>query len=188
MATFDDRGGVDMPVAAQVYDRFDEDLRAFINKRVGNREDAEDILQDVYVKIYARIDTLEDRQKVAAWVYRVARNAVIDHYRTSRPQSELPEVGVDFPDPVEAEFEQRLSHSVRGLLSFLSPEHYEALYLTEYEGLTQTELAERLGLSLSGAKSRVQRARASLKKALLDCCRFELDARGRVVDYGPHPE
>ena len=74
------------------------------------------------------------------------------------------------------------------MLEGLPPEHREALHLTEYEGLTQKELAERLGIGLSGAKSRVQRARTRLKALLLACCHFELDARGRVMNYGPKRE
>ena len=175
-----------MPVAVQqVYERFDEDLRAFVRRRVGDGDAAEDILQDVYLKIHSRIDTLKDEEKVRAWVYRVARNAIVDYHRLTKPSSELGEVPDEPPDPSEAELERELSGSVRRMLASLPPEHREALYLTEYEGLTQKELAERLGISLSGAKSRVQRARTRLKAALLDCCHFELDARGRVIDYGP---
>ncbi|HLZ55439.1 MAG TPA: sigma factor-like helix-turn-helix DNA-binding protein, partial [Ktedonosporobacter sp.] len=61
----------------------------------------------------------------------------------------------------------------------------QALVLTEYQGLTQKELGERLGLSFSGAKSRVQRAREKLKQELLACCHFELDRRGHILDYQP---
>jgi RNA polymerase sigma-70 factor (ECF subfamily) len=66
------------------------------------------------------------------------------------------------------------------------PESYrEALRLTEYAGLSQKQLGERLGISFSGAKSRVQRARAKIKQQLLDCCHFQLDHAGRIVDYQP---
>ena len=78
-----------------------------------------------------------------------------------------------------------LAPSVAAMLERL-PEHYrEALVLTEYQGLTQKELAERLGLSFSGAKSRVQRAREKLKQLMLECCHFEFDCLGRVIDYQP---
>ena len=62
-----------------------------------------------------------------------------------------------------------------------------ALVLTEFEGLTQVEMAEELGLSVSGAKSRVQRARAMLRDDLLECCHFEFDRLGHVIDYEPRP-
>ena len=71
------------------------------------------------------------------------------------------------------------------MVESLPDDYRQALLLTEYEGLTQRELAERLGLSVSGAKSRVQRAREKLKEMLLDCCHFEFDRLGRVIDYQP---
>ena len=64
------------------------------------------------------------------------------------------------------------------------PEHYrQALMLSEIKGMTQKEVAVREGLSLSGAKARVQRGRAMLKKTLLACCDFEFDRKGNVIDY-----
>jgi RNA polymerase sigma-70 factor, ECF subfamily len=78
--------------------------------------------------------------------------------------------------------EARLSESVRGMLDGLSPDPKTALYLKEYEGMTQRDLAAELGISVSGAKSRVQRVRARLKALLLDCCYFELDRQGNVVN------
>ena len=66
------------------------------------------------------------------------------------------------------------------------PAHYrQALILTEYEGLSQKALSEQLGLSFSGAKSRVQRARQQIKQMLLDCCHFQFDSVGRIIDYQP---
>jgi RNA polymerase sigma-70 factor (ECF subfamily) len=64
----------------------------------------------------------------------------------------------------------------------------QAVQLSEIEGLPQQEVADRLGLSLSGAKSRIQRGRLMLKDELERCCRFEFDRRGNVMDYEPRPE
>ena len=176
-----------MPLSAEeVYERFDGELRGFVLARVRDPDAAEDVLQDVYLKIHSRIGTLEDEEKVAPWVYRVARNAVNDFHRARRPTQELGEVPAEPPDPEGDELEAGLAESVRRFLGGLPPDHREALYLTEYEGLTQRELAERLGIGLSGAKSRVQRARARLKAMLLDCCHFELDRRGRITNYYGH--
>jgi RNA polymerase sigma-70 factor, ECF subfamily len=173
-----------MPVSVEeVYNRFDADLGAFISARVRDSDAAEDVLQDVYLKIHSRVGTVRDEEKIGAWVFRIARNAVNDYYRARKPTAELNEVPEAPPDPSKEELEQELSTAVRDMLEGLPPDHWEALYLTEYEGLTQKELAERLGIGLSGAKSRVQRARARLKAMLLDCCHFELDRRGRVTNY-----
>jgi RNA polymerase sigma-70 factor (ECF subfamily) len=68
-------------------------------------------------------------------------------------------------------------------MSTLSSGDSEALRLIEFEGLTQVEAARRSGLSLSGMKSRVQRARFRLRSALDDCCRIALDRRGGLLGY-----
>ena len=138
---------------------------------------------DVYLKIQGRIGTIEDEEKVGSWVYRVARNAIYDFYRSRKPTQELDEIPSPTPDPTEDEMEARLSESVREILDGLSPGQKTALYLTEYEGMTQRDLAAELGISVSGAKSRVQRARARLEALLLECCHFELDRRGKVINY-----
>lgn len=173
-----------MPLTVEeVHKRFDAGLRSFVAARVRDPDSAEDLVQDVYLKIQTRIDTLADEEKVGAWVYRVARNAVYDFYRTRKPTQVLDEISSPTPDPTEEEMEQSLSATVRGMLDGLPPEQKAALYLTEYESMTQRDLAGELGISVSGAKSRVQRARAHLKTLLLDCCHFELDRRGKVVNY-----
>ena len=176
-----------MPVSAQeVYDRFDADLGAFVRSRVGDQDAAEDVLQEIYLKIHSRIGTVRDDEKIAPWVFRVARNTITDFYRSDRPTEELGEVSEAPPNLEGEDLQLELSRAVRDMMEGLPPEHREALHLTEYEGLTQKELAHKLGISLSGAKSRVQRARSRLKAMLLDCCHFELDRRGRVTNYHDH--
>src|SRR5207249_8244979 len=86
------------------------------------------------------------------------------------------EAPADLPD---------LRPCVRQFVNQLQPAYREALLLTEWQGLTQDEMGKRLSLSPSGAKSRVQRARGQLKKLLLDCCRFELDRRGNILEMTP---
>ena len=93
----------------------------------------------------------------------------------------MPETGAQ---PVAAE--DRLEEVVACLKPMIDdlPEKYrQAIVLTEYENLTQKEMSQKLGLSLSGAKSRVQRAREKLKGTLLACCHFEFDRLGNILDY-----
>jgi RNA polymerase sigma-70 factor (ECF subfamily) len=120
-----------------------------------------------------------------SWIYQIARNLIIDFYRQRREVVELP---MDFPAEMELPVldpEVSLAGSLRGMIDELPDPYREALLLTEYQGLSQVELARRLDISISGAKSRVQRARDRLRDMILACCHLELDRRGRVIDYYP---
>ena len=169
----------------QVWDNFTTQLRRFIAGRVRNELDAEDILQEVFIKIHRGIDRLEDQSKLQAWVYQITRNAIIDYYRKSddavEATSELPDVLAE--ESGNEEVESEVAAWLRPMMEELPEKYREALQLTDIQGLTQKELAERLNISLSGAKSRVQRAREKLKDVLLECCHVEVDRRGKVVDW-----
>lgn len=172
------------PTVEAIWSEFAVALRQFIRARVADAATAEDILQDVFVKIHGKLDQLENPAKLQSWLYLITRNAIIDHYRTRKPSIEVPEsLPADAPsDDPEMD---GLKAAFRRMLYSLPDPYRDALVLTEFEGLTQKQLAERLGISLSGAKSRVQRGRDQLKKMLFDCCRFEFDRRGRVIDCAP---
>ena len=158
-------------------------LRSFIRSRVRNHASAEDILQEVFIKIHQKLPTVRASERLEAWVWRITRNAIADHFRRSRPSEQLPpdlasnsEDADDAPD---------LRPCILRFLNELEPKYRDALLLTEWQGLTQDQLGKRLRLSSSGAKSRVQRARGQLKKLLLACCEFELDRRGNVLEMTP---
>jgi RNA polymerase sigma-70 factor (ECF subfamily) len=158
-------------------------LRSFIRSRVRDPAVAEDILQEVFIKIHQKLPTVRASERLEAWVWRITRNAIADHFRKLRPSEPLPqdlaptsEQSLDTPD---------LRPCVRQFVNELPPNYREALLLTEWQGLTQEEMGKRLSLSASGAKSRVQRARSQLKKLLLDCCRLELDCRGNILEMTP---
>ena len=172
-----------------VWNSFNKPLERFIRKRVSDERMAADLLQDVYLKIHTRIDTLHDGDRLQSWVYQIARNTVYDYYRSRKSNVELLETvpAAETEEPAD-DVAARLAQSLRSMLTCLPEEYQEALRLSELEGITQQELATRTGLSLSGAKSRVQRGRKMLREMLLECCHFEFDRRGKVIDYHPHCE
>ncbi len=172
-----------MDSVEEIWREYHTRLHAFIRSRVGDASDAEDILQDVFLRIHSRVRTLEDGTRLQSWMYQIARNAIVDYYRARKTTAKLPE-SLTSPEPDAAEeARQDIARCFSPLIESL-PEHYrEAVTMSEIEGLTQQEVAERQGLSLSGAKSRVQRGRAMVKDALLQCCQLEFDQRGRMVDY-----
>jgi len=169
-----------------VWDQLCTRLCSFIRARVPDEDTAEDILQDVFVRIHAKAGTLRDMDKLESWVYQITRNAIIDYYRSRRPVVELPETLGEREDAYEDDLTTELATDVRELIEALPKPYRQALVLTYYEGLSQKELAKRLGISYSGAKSRVQRARQKVKDMLVTCCHFEFDRRGTIIDYYEH--
>lgn len=171
----------------RLWNDFHERLRSFVRGRVRDDSLAEDIVQDIFLKVHTRASQLRDEEKIAPWLYQIARNAVIDHVRKPRIEGREDEtVAAAEPDgPLFAE--QRLAESLGSMIDELPEPYREAVRLTEIDGLTQAEMAARVGISVSGAKSRVQRGREKLRELILDCCHVELDHRGAVVDYWERP-
>lgn len=158
-------------------------LLAFLRSRISDDSEAEDLLQEVFIRVHHHLCCLPPPGKMDGWIYQIARNLVIDHYRRRHTTVELPS---DLPAEVEYEEEDPqtgLALSLRQMVDELPDPYREALLLTEYQGLSQVELAGRLSLSVSAAKSRVQRARDKLRAMILACCHVELDRRGKVIDY-----
>ena len=164
-------------------------IRAFIAGRVGDREVAADITQDIVVRSIAS-GALERVDNPVAWLYQSARNAVIDHYRTHHSHESIdnddrwPDRESSDGGPNDATRE--LSKCLQPLLAQLPPTARDALERVDIEGHTHQQSADALGLSVSGMKSRVQRARRELKELLERCCIVERDTHGAISDYRPN--
>jgi RNA polymerase sigma-70 factor, ECF subfamily len=153
-------------------------------RRVKDQSTREDLLQEIFIKFASRLDTVKHRDNLCAYLYRITDNTIIDYYRR--------ESRLLFTDN-EREFDQAIltpaidNHykladcCLKEFINQLSPPYREALTLTELEGQSQKEVAKKLGLSYSGLKSRVQRAREKLKEMILDCCDYEFDKYGNIV-------
>lgn len=171
-----------------IWNEFSGQLRGFILKRTPEPFDADDILQDVFVRLHTRIDTLRDDDRLAAWLYQITRNTIADYYRARRPVTPIPETLAVEDEPNEGDSAARIAASLVGMIDNLPDKYRQAIVLSELRGLPQSDVAAQLDLSLSGAKSRVQRGRAMLRQALLDCCHFEFDRLGHPIDYTPRPD
>jgi RNA polymerase sigma-70 factor (ECF subfamily) len=172
-----------------LYDR----LHAFIARRVAPA-DVDDLVQEVLPRIHQRIDTLYQADRLDAWAYQITRNAIIDHYRArarlddslvhEADVSVATELANRSTDEVqEMEAGRELAACLIPLVDRLAEPYRQAVSLVELERVPQVDAAVRMGLSTSGTKSRVQRARQQRKALLLECCHVEIDRRGGVVDY-----
>jgi RNA polymerase sigma-70 factor (ECF subfamily) len=163
-------------------------VQAFVAARVGDPDLAADITQEVVVRSIAS-GALERVDNPVAWLYRSARNAVIDHYRTRRVHDPF-DGDSAWPDPGPLDNEpndatRELSRCLQPMLHELPPAARDALTRVDVDGQTHEQAATQLGLSVSGMKSRVQRARRQLKDLLQQCCTVGLDGGGAVASYRP---
>ena len=167
----------------QIWREYAAALHGFIQSRVDDADVADDILQNVFLSIHSKIDSLKDAGKLRPWIYQISRNAIIDHYRSLKSHAEMPESIIEAEEDKVETARQEIEGCMLPLIRNLPDNYREAVMLSEIEGMTQKQVAEKLGLSLSAAKSRVQRGRIMIKNMLNDCCRFEIDHRGTMVDY-----
>lgn len=162
-------------------------VRAFVGRRVSDSHAADDIAQEVMLKLQQQLDALPPEDRLPAWIFTVARNAITDHYRARALRGH---VNLEDVDPASADDPDSRDDALRELAPCLLrmiehlPEPYrEALKLVDFEQLSQQELADRMGVSLTAAKSRIRRARQQMREMIEDCCRLDRNSRGNVVDY-----
>ncbi len=164
-------------------------IRPFVERRVAPG-DADDVMQEILQRVHASAEALDAETRFAAWLHRVARNVIIDHHRRDTRREARHEA---FASTWRSEEEEQqdaaasLSMFVGAFVEMLPSPYREALRLSEIQGLTMREAAEREGVSISGMKSRVQRGRRLLRELFEACCEIALDARGRVVEFSPRP-
>ncbi|WP_276358191.1 RNA polymerase sigma factor SigZ [Cohnella caldifontis] len=161
-----------------------EPIAKFVRRQTRFHPAADDIVQNVFVKAFSKMHGLQDKAKIRAWLHQIARNEIADYFRKVKKTEELPETV-----PVEDVYDEGdapIRDAVEGLqnvMKFLPDKYREALELAELRGLSQKDLSERLGISYSGAKSRVQRGREMVKEMMTGCCSIEADRYGNIVDY-----
>ena len=149
----------------RMWNEISSELRNFVYRKVKDRDAANDIVQDVFIKVQAKIPQLRETEKIAGWIFQITRHTITDYFRAKTKTLTPSELEWDN----EAhDFNDCVAFCLNKLMYTLPEKYREAVVLTEIENLSQTELAERLGISYSGAKSRVQRGRQMLKEKLTD--------------------
>jgi RNA polymerase sigma-70 factor (ECF subfamily) len=177
-------------VASPLWSAFATPLRAFIARRAPPGIDADDVLQDVFLRIHKHLPDLRDSERIGAWIFQLTRNALADAQRgrhkartTAQRVVAEPADADDQAEDVRAA-EAELVPCLEPMIARLEEPYRSAIRLTGLEGCTNAEAAKRTGVSISAMKSRSQRGRAQLKQMLLDCCSVEIDRRGRLIDDG----
>ncbi|UGA53619.1 RNA polymerase sigma factor SigZ [Vibrio sp. VB16] len=159
-------------------------LRHYVSKRIDDTDAVDDILQDVYIKASGNLHQLKSKGSLKSWLFRIAHNTIMDFYRDRQPYEALPEDLIAEDEDTGKQAREELAECLRPLIDELPEKYGTPLRLAELEGVSQQGIADQLGLSLSGAKSRVQRSRVKFREQMMACCDFEVGQDG-ITDYSP---
>lgn len=155
-------------------------------RNVSDTYEAEDIFQEVGFRVIRSENKILDVKNIEAWLYRIASNTIIDYYRCKDRFTYVDDVDAmnireyDFPEMDN--YNSEAGSCLLKLTEFLPDPYKEALIESDYNGIKQNILGEKWGLSYSGAKNRVQRARKKLKETMLNCCEVKYDKRGNIIE------
>lgn len=164
-----------------IWNNFHKELGGFIFTKTRNQADTDDILQEVFIKIIRHIEKVEQAGNVRQYLYAIVKNSINDYFRRMR----FVESVDDIPEMLSEQEEESLNTTiadccVKPFINKLPEKYKKALIMAEFEDVSQKDLAEKLDISYSGAKSRVQRGREKLKGLILDCCPYKSDAYGNL--------
>lgn len=174
------------PCLMAAWSSSESELLGYLRRRGASDEDAEELVQEIFVKALRQGEGFCALENPRAWLFQVARNALTDLHRASRQHVPLPE-DIVAPDTEVAPPVDGLSQCLPRALSELSETDRAAIIYCDIEGKSQQQFADYLGISLPGAKSRIQRARQRLKTKLEKNCKVRFDDEGNVCCFTARP-
>jgi len=164
-----------------IWTEFSGQIRGYLLGKVKQKDDADDLLQEIFIKIHGSLGQLQDENKLAPWIYQIVRNSLTDYYRKKSPEtSEFDEestVSFDSETPDDI-YSACVSGCLRVFIDRLPEKYREPLALSDIKGLKQKDIAEQMNISYSGLKSRVQRGREMIKEMFMDCACMSQDKHG----------
>lgn len=168
----------------EIWTQFKAEIHNFIKRRISDHDAAEDLLQEIFIKIHLNKDSLNESSKLSSWVYQITRHAIIDYYRKQKLQYNENEIFEIYFKENKESAQISFNNCILPFVEKLEPKYKDALLQTSFGNLSQKEYAEQLQISYSGAKSRVQRARQMVKELFMACCPVATDKYGNIIDPG----
>ncbi|MCB9683135.1 MAG: hypothetical protein H6733_16845 [Alphaproteobacteria bacterium] len=172
-----------MTTAELPWARLRDELARWFRRRADDEALAEDLAHEVLARLVDHAPRLRSVASVGPWVHRVAGSVWVDHLRRTRPVGEIDLASVAAPTGDPEPVGGPLGAWTLAALASLPPGQAEAVRLVDVDGVSRAEAAARLGLTVKGLNSRVQRGRVALRQALTRCCEVALDARGGLVAW-----
>ena len=171
-----------------IWNEFSNELYKYINSKVRNKYDSEDILQDIFVKNNKNINNLDDQLKLKSWIYKITKNTIIDYYRKKKDKSvDIMKFEEGFESDNNSDnMNEEIIKCLEKMIFELPMKYQEVIELHDMKRMKHKEISEKLDITISCSKMRVQRAKAKLKEIFLECCDFEVDTFGNIIDYKQH--
>ncbi|MGY6649781.1 sigma-70 family RNA polymerase sigma factor [Wenyingzhuangia sp. IMCC45574] len=161
-----------------IWNLYANDLKTFILSKTHDTTIAEDLLQDVFIKVHTKKEFLEKEESIKSWLFSIANRTVLDYFR-----SEAKKI-TDTDNTATNTFNDSENHHavdcILPLILRLPKKYKEVLLLTTVKGLKHTQVANQLKISLPATKSRILRGKELLKQGFMDCCNYTLDENGHL--------
>ena len=167
----------------EIWKKMGDEIYFFILKRVKDKNIANDVFQEVFLKIHANIGSLQQEGKLKSWAFQIVRNEIANYFNKENKY-------IDFEENKYIDFEENKAEINEEIINYccfdeflneLSHPYKEVMELVYVEGKKQGEVSEILGITLANVKIRIKRAKESLKQKLQECCHYEVDKEGNSV-------
>lgn len=175
-----------MDMDYSIIDKHHNSIKYFILMTVKDPWIADDLAQETFFRAHKNRDAIKDPSKLRSWLYRIAYNLCMDHFRSAGSMKSAPLDSVAVPKSLQYTFEKEyerneMSLCVQEKMQLLSEKYRTVLWLFDVQGFKLKEIADVLDISLENTKVRLHRARQKLKLILRDNCNFERDERDVFV-------
>jgi len=161
-----------------IWRQFHQQLLVFIYSKVNDHAIAEDILQEVFIKVYQKIERLTDKDKLQPWLYQICRNTIIDFYRSKKLVILNDSLSGEIAEEQTPQDQAQLNRCITLLITNLPDKYNDILMRNDLHGEKQQEIAKLHNLTIAAVKSRVIRGREQLKNKLQACCDWEFNELG----------
>lgn len=165
---------------SQIWAEYAQEILRYFQAKVGNNATAEDLRQEVFLKVHNGVDALKEKDKVQHWLRVIARNVLVDYWNNTKPLTNFEAINTE--SAIDQHFYHMVGQCVHRMIDTLPEKYRLALKLSDLDEIPQKEVAHILSISLSAAKSRIQRGREKLLAAITTCCHIEMNKRGEPVE------
>lgn len=160
----------------KIWNCFNDEIYFFILKKVKNKNAANDIFQNSFLKIHRNLHQVKEEEKIKAWVFQIARNEITNYFNQETKFKDISDPKLE-SNPLDYQHICCFDKFINNL-----PDTYkEVIEMVYIVGKKQTETAAELNISLANVKARIRRGKAILKKNFNECCKYEFDKQGNLV-------